>query len=45
LSPKRFLTPRGIKVLKSEFTWVILPSLCFAASMTFFRIIKKYCKT
>ena len=45
LSLRRFLTHRGIKVLKSEFIWVILPSLCFAALVAFFRIIKKYCKT
>jgi inner membrane protein len=44
LSLKRFLTQRGIEVIKSEFIWVIVPSLCFAILMACIRKIIKHCK-
>lgn len=44
LSLKRFLTQRGIEVIKSEFIWIIMPSLCFGVLIARFRMIKKHGK-
>jgi len=42
LSIKRFLTFRGLNVLKSEFVWVIIPSLCFMGLTIWYRIKKRH---
>jgi inner membrane protein len=44
LSLRRLLTPRGISVMKSEFVWVMVPSLCFMALTAWYRMEKWYRK-
>jgi inner membrane protein len=40
LGLRRFLTPRGISVMKSEFVWVMIPSLCFVVLTAWCRMRK-----
>jgi inner membrane protein len=38
ISLTRFFSPRGFKVIKSEFVWVIMPSLCFMAITAWYKL-------
>jgi len=41
ISLKRFLTPRGFNVMKNEFVWILMPSLCFMALAAWYRLKKQ----
>lgn len=44
LSLRRFLTPRGFRVIKSEFIWVMAPSLCFMMLTVWYRMGRRHRK-
>jgi inner membrane protein len=45
LSLRRFLTHGGFSVIRSEFFWIFVPSLCFLALTTWFRMGKQHRKS
>lgn len=44
LSLRRFLTFRGFRVIKSEFVWVMVPSICFMVLTLWYRMGRRHKK-